>query len=198
MTNVTLAVYALYDAGLPFGLMPILFSGPSSTLDAILARTDDHEVINHFRKIAAFRNSEREKYTESTINRLHQFFSSLLLRTLLSGHGEVTVTQLLRDNRAVIMDVGPAEGTTPEHARMIQSIFLHSYYRATTRVSGSSQGAHFLPEYEEVVEHDPVYLSTSDQFLEAALSGCLGFVFVRFQLRPCAARSCEVEDGHRP
>ncbi len=133
MNNVTMATYALYDANLPFAFMPHLFTGPSPILDAVLSRTTDQSVIEHFRKIAGFRDTEREKYTESILNRLHQLFSSLMLRAMLSLQGDLTVSQLLEDRRIVIVDAGPAEGNTPEHARLLQSILINAYFRAAQR-----------------------------------------------------------------
>src|SRR5207253_656731 len=118
--NVSLGIKALYDANVPWGFMPFLFLGPSPLLDSILAQTQDDTVLRHFLKLADMRPDEREKYTESILTRLHELLSCILLRTLFSHFGDVSVRQLLATNRVLIADLGPADGNSPEHARLFQ------------------------------------------------------------------------------
>jgi hypothetical protein len=194
MNNVTMAIKALYDADEPFASIPMLFNGPSMWLDRILAKTDDPMVVSHFRKLSGMRDVDREKYTESIVNRIHQLFSSIMLRTMLSGKGGISISELLRRRSIVILDLGPAEGATAEHSRLIESILLNAYFRAAQR-RFDEKGMGESPCHVVIEEAATIISRAEIEFLAQARKYGLCFSLIFQGLEGLRTHDADLVDG---
>ena len=130
--NSELGVRLLLELRQPIALLPHLFKFQSRILQALLPRTKDTEIRDHFANLLNIGNSNQYyQLVESTVTRLNQFFNSVVLESMFSvnGGGILIADLIRRRNGIVICDFGVTETRTVEHSRLIQKLLLDAIKR---------------------------------------------------------------------
>ena len=130
--NSELGVRLLLELEQPIALLPHLFKFQSRILQALLPRTADTEVRDHFANLMAIGNANQfYQLVESTVTRLNQFFNSLVLESMfsLTCGGFLIADLIKRRNGIIVCDFGVTETRTVEHSRLLQKLFLDAIKR---------------------------------------------------------------------